>query len=213
MKKLLAIVVLGLLSNNFVNADETLSILGIKLLDKIDNYKIQEDHGISEYSKSQRSYSVHAEVENEYFDNILVVETFGEDKIIYQINAYNSKLKDTDALQCQNLIVSILNKKSQDFKEKNYKRTFNKKKDGSLVSKYKTFKMIDASFIGNNNNFKFMSACDNRGKAGMDADADVWLSFKDDKIAEKVRVEYREFLQKDLNKFIKEENQKRTKGF
>ena len=213
MKKLLAIIVLGLLSNNFVNADETLSILGIKLLDKIDNYKIQEDHGISEYSKSQRSYSVHAEVENDYFDNILVVETFGEDKIIYQINAYNSKLKDTDALQCQNLIVSILNKKSQDFNKKNYKRTFNKKKDGSLVSKYKTFKMIDASFIGNNNNFKFMSAGDNRGKAGLDADADVWLSFKDDKIAEKVRVEYREFLQKDLNKRIKEENQKRTKGF
>ena len=109
-------------------------------------------------------------------------------------------------------IVSILNKKSQDFQEKNYKRTLIKK-DGSLVSKYKTFKMIDASFIGNNNNFKFMSACDNRGKAGMDADADVWLSFKDDKIAEKVRVEYREFLQKDLNKRIKRKIKKELKDF
>ena len=85
MKKLLAIVVLGLLSNNFVNADETLSILGIKLLDKIDNYKIQEDHGISEYSKSQRSYSVHAEVENEYFDNILVVETLARIKLYIKL--------------------------------------------------------------------------------------------------------------------------------
>ena len=47
----------------------------------------------------------------------------------------------------------------------------------------------------------------------MDADADVWLIFKDNKIAEKVGVEYREFLQKDLKKRIKEQNQKRTKGF
>ena len=59
-------------------------------------------------------------------------------------------------------VVSILNKKSQDFQKKNLNAE--KKKDGSLVSKYKTFKMIDASFIvyTNNNNFKFMSACDNQ---------------------------------------------------
>ena len=128
MKKLLAIVVLGLLSNNIVSADETLSILGIKLLDNIENYNIKEDHGVDDMSKSKRTYSVYAKTKNEYFDDVLLVDTFGEEKIIYNIRTFNSKKKETDALQCQNVILSILNKKTQDFNERGYTRTIIKKR-------------------------------------------------------------------------------------
>ena len=52
MKKLLGIVVLGLFWCNISIADDLLSILGVKLRDQINNYKILEDHGLSDFAKN-----------------------------------------------------------------------------------------------------------------------------------------------------------------
>ena len=211
MKKLLAIVVLGLLSNNIVSADETLSILGIKLLDNIENYNIKEDHGVDDMSKSKRTYSVYAKTKNEYFDDVLLVDTFGEEKIIYNIRTFNSKKKETDALQCQNVILSILNKKTQDFNERGYRRTIIKNNDGSFDSRNNYFKKIEATFINDNSNYTFrmISACDTSGKQGMSAKANIWLILRDKKLSDKVVAEWKN----SLNKEAIEEEKKRIKGF
>ena len=201
--------VLGLLSNNIVSADETLSILGIKLLDNINNYKIKEDHGVDRMSKSKRSYSVYANTKNEYFDDVLLVHTFGEEKIIYNIITFNSKKKETDALQCQNVILSILNKKTKDFNERGYRRTIIENNDGTFDSRIGYFKRIEAMFNNPNKTFEMISACDTKGKQGMKAKANIWLMFTDTKLSDKYMAEWKN----SLNKENVEQEKKRLKGF
>ncbi|WP_440915729.1 hypothetical protein [Candidatus Pelagibacter sp.] len=207
MKKVLGIVLLGLLWCNISLADDLFSILGVKLRDQINNYKILEDHGLSDTAKNVHDYTVSAKIENEYFDNTLSVATYGPQKKIYDITTYHKK--KMDALSCQSLIKTIFNKKKSQFLKRGYQLEFNKNYDGSYDENNQYFKRIDAKFSNKDDSVLFISACDTSGKTGFNAEAEVWIIFRDDSLREII---YKEFLEK-MEEDQKKEDKKKVKGF
>ena len=207
MKKLLGIVVLGLLWCNISIADDLMSILGVKLRDQINNYKILEDHGLSDFAKNVHEYTVSAKIENEYFDNTLSIDTYGPQKKIYNITAYHKK--KMDAISCQSLIKTIFNKKKSQFLERGYQLEFDKNNDGSYNENNQYFKKIDAKFSNKDDSVLFISACDTSGKKGFDAEAEVWIIFRDDSLREIIFKEFQEKMEEDQKK----EDKKKVKGF
>ena len=207
MKKLLGIVIMVLLWCNISIADDLMSILGVKLRDQINNYKILEDHGPSDFAKNLHEYTVSAKIENEYFDNTLSIETYGPQKKISDITAYHKK--KMDAISCQSLIKTIFNKKKSQFLERGYQLEFDKNNDGSYDVNNQDFKTIDAKFSNKDDSVLFISACDTKGKKGFDAEAEVWIIFRDDSLREIIFKEFQEKMEEDQKK----EDKKKVKGF
>ena len=207
MKKLIFILVLGLLWCNISIADDLLSILGVKLRDQINNYKILEDHGLSDFAKNVHEYTVSAKIENEYFDNNLSIDTYGPQKKIYNINAYHKK--KMNARSCQSLIKTIFNKKKSQFLERGYQLEFDKNNDGSYNENNQYFKKIEAKFSNKDDSVLFISACDTKGKKGLNAEAEVWIIFRDDSLSEIIFKEFQEKMKVDQKK----EDKKKVKGF
>ena len=207
MKKLLGILVLGLLWCNVSMADNLMSILGVKLRDPINNYEIKKDHGPNNRSKNVHRYSVLAKIENEYFDNILSIDTYGPQKKIYNIRAHYKK--KMDALACQALIRTIFDKKKSQFLKRGYELVYKNNKDGSYDENNQYFKMIDATFSKKDDSVLFISACDTSGEKGFNAQAEVWIIFRDDSLREIIFKEYLD----SYKEYKKKEDEKKLKGF
>jgi len=114
-----------------------------------------------------------------------------------------------DALECQALIRTIFDKKKSQFLKKGYELAYKDNKDGSYNENNQYFKKIDATFSKKNDSVLFISACDTSGEKGFDAQAEVWIIFRDDSLREIIFKEYQE----SSKEYLKKEDEKRLKGF